>query len=363
MTQLRIAMLTDYLGMLAGTEASLVNMASALGARGHAVVVAAHSREDGIHPHWRNRLARAGVELWEFPREAAQQVVCRDLAARLMTWRANLVHAIPMAGLLAAWLDLRAPIRCVATETSEGTSRCTWYDAAHFPVFGRLDAIHAPCHSVASALRTTFGYGGPVEVIPHVVPVHEGRRPLGRPEVERRWSLGAITRLRVEKGIEFMLAALAQAAGRHDVTLTIYGEAVELARTLEIIRALDLAGRVTIAGPFHDDEIEEVMERHCVFLLTSLFEGLPQAVLSACAHGRVSIATAVGGVPEILRDGGGVAVPVGDPRTMAEALSALLDDPDRLVATSERAFRTFEERYHPREVVPTLEAFYRRVSS
>ena len=56
-------------------------------------------------------------------------------------------------------------------------------------------------------------------------------------------------------------------------------------------------------------------------------EGMPNAVLESLAHGRAVVASAVGGVPEILEHGGGVLVPPGDPEALADAMRALLADP------------------------------------
>ena len=62
-------------------------------------------------------------------------------------------------------------------------------------------------------------------------------------------------------------------------------------------------------------------------MLPSLSEGMPNAVLESLAHGRAVIASAVGGVPEILDRGGGVLVPPGDADALAEAMRTLLADP------------------------------------
>ncbi len=66
----------------------------------------------------------------------------------------------------------------------------------------------------------------------------------------------------------------------------------------------------------------------CSFtVLPSLTEGMPNAVLESLAHGRAVVASAVGGVPEILGRGGGILVPPGDARALADAMRTLLADP------------------------------------
>lgn len=65
----------------------------------------------------------------------------------------------------------------------------------------------------------------------------------------------------------------------------------------------------------------------CSFtVLPSLSEGMPNAVLESLAHGRAVVASAVGGVPEILARAGGILVPPGDPEALASAMRTLLAD-------------------------------------
>lgn len=65
----------------------------------------------------------------------------------------------------------------------------------------------------------------------------------------------------------------------------------------------------------------------CTFTaLASLSEGVPNAVLESLACGRAVIASRVGGVPEILADGGGIMVPPGDSDALARALVELGTD-------------------------------------
>jgi glycosyltransferase involved in cell wall biosynthesis/O-antigen/teichoic acid export membrane protein len=74
-------------------------------------------------------------------------------------------------------------------------------------------------------------------------------------------------------------------------------------------------------------DIPALLDRCSFTVLPSLSEGMPNAVLESLAHGRAVIASAVGGVPEILGRGGGVLVPPGDPEALADAMRALLADP------------------------------------
>lgn len=366
MKSLRIVFLTDYLGMLAGTEASLVGTAVALKRWGHSVMVAVYPREQPVHPYWQRQLISAGVPLFVADADEGEQNFCHRLHADLRSCRPDLMHAIPMGRLMISWLQMYRNLDwpCVGTETSEASPRCTWYDPATFTLFQDLNAVIARCQRVAIGVRETFGYPGRIETIPHVVSVREECvRPLSREDLHFLASLGSISRLRVEKGPEFMVACVAFLSHRDDVRLTIYGETPEMQRMVELARALGVSGRLTFAGPFcAADEIDSIISKHCIFLLSSLFEGLPLSMLNAAARGRITVATDVGGVAELLRDvDPECVVPVADPRAMARVTEALLDNPDRVLAASIRLVEVFRKRYHPNVVVPQLIHFYSEI--
>jgi len=82
-----------------------------------------------------------------------------------------------------------------------------------------------------------------------------------------------------------------------------------------------------------------------VFVLSSLREGLPLAVLEAMAAGVPVIATDVGGVKEVVTDGeDGLLVPVGDSQALAEAIARVLGDQDlreRLIANAKRKVEAY----------------------
>jgi glycosyltransferase involved in cell wall biosynthesis len=74
-------------------------------------------------------------------------------------------------------------------------------------------------------------------------------------------------------------------------------------------------------------EVGPLLARADVVVLSSLHEGMSNAVMEAMAAGRPIVATGVGGTPELL-DGRGVLVPPGDPVALAAAIERLLIDPD-----------------------------------
>jgi glycosyltransferase involved in cell wall biosynthesis len=128
--------------------------------------------------------------------------------------------------------------------------------------------------------------------------------------------------------------ALLGAAGR-PVALTVAGTGPDRERLGALAAQLGLADRVRFAGFVpHGRGLVAVLDAGDVFVLPSRSEGLPHSVVEAMARGLPVVATAVGGLPELLGDGSGVVVAPGDAAALAEALGALHADPSRRAALS-----------------------------
>jgi phosphatidylinositol alpha-1,6-mannosyltransferase len=166
-------------------------------------------------------------------------------------------------------------------------------------------------------------------------PVRTDPRALdGRPG--RPLRLVTVARLSPEKGLADLLAAVALlvAAGR-PVTLTVAGSGPDRERLAALVAELGLGDRVRFAGFVpHGPAIVALLDAGDVFVLPSRSEGLPHSLVEAMARGLPVVATAVGGIPELLGDGSGVVVGVGDAPALAEAIGTLHADPSRRAALS-----------------------------
>jgi glycosyltransferase involved in cell wall biosynthesis len=129
------------------------------------------------------------------------------------------------------------------------------------------------------------------------------------------------------------------------------------------IARLAEAGRVHLLGYLDEEGKAAAFARCPLFVLPSISEGVPVALLEAMAHGRAIVATRVGGVPELLTDDvDAVLVPGGDPQALVDALAALAGDPSRMerlgAAARERAARLDED-----ELWTPLHALYAALAS
>lgn len=138
--------------------------------------------------------------------------------------------------------------------------------------------------------------------------------------------IGTVARLHRQKGVTFLLrAAAAILAGRPEGRVIVAGGGELEDDLLREIRTLGLEQRVLLLGERTD--AREILSLLDVFVLPSLWEGLPLVLIEAAALGKPIVATSVDGSREIITDGQtGLLVPAGDPAALAAAVRRLLDD-------------------------------------
>jgi len=158
------------------------------------------------------------------------------------------------------------------------------------------------------------------------------------------------------------IAILDPAAGiSGDMTLgALLSLGVPVSWLEELPKRLGLDGVVTLTGRRQD--AVAIVAAADAFAMTSASEGLGLVVLEAMAVGCPVVATAVGGVLDIVRDDEtGLLVPDGDARALAEALGRLLDDPTLRRRLAGQARRLAEREFSVKGMVEQYEAVYESV--
>jgi sugar transferase (PEP-CTERM/EpsH1 system associated) len=190
--------------------------------------------------------------------------------------------------------------------------------------------------------------------------------PLDKADVRRRMGLkpdarvaGVVGRLEARKGHRYFLEAMKIVAARDPTALgLIVGEGKEKAALIEQCHALGLDERVRILGFWAD--LAEALCALDVFVLPSLMEGHPLAVLEAMAAGKPVVATDVGGNSEAVEKGDtGLLVPAEDPTALADAIATLLADPQRAQIMGAAGRKSLDRRFSLAAAVAANEATYR----
>ena len=156
-----------------------------------------------------------------------------------------------------------------------------------------------------------------------------------RPRERRSWNapirLLTVGRLHWTKGYAHSLPAVRRLVDMGiDCVYRIVGEGSARDEIEYTIRALHLEDRVQLVGALPPDGVAQQMDWADLYLLPSIREDFGVVLVEAQAMGLPIVATRVGGVPEAVREGEtAVLVPPHDPGALADAVRALVADPDR----------------------------------
>lgn len=186
-----------------------------------------------------------------------------------------------------------------------------------------------------------------VSVLPNPAPPV----PALRPREELRCELGVegpllafAGRLSAQKALDVALEAVAANDG---VTLLVAGEGDERPRLERLAGELGLAGRVRFLGPQPRQRVLELFRAADASILSSSWENFPHGVVEALAVGTPVLATAVGGVAEIVQDGvNGLLFPAGDVERFAAGIGRFFADAslrERLQGAAAGSVRSYEQ--------------------
>jgi glycosyltransferase involved in cell wall biosynthesis len=324
----RIILVVESL-QVGGTEVQATRLAAELAARGHRVKVVA---TQGTGP-LETTLRDAGVPLDVFDLRRGQRGGPLDMARSLLglwgsirRWRPDVVQtfahwpamfALPMASLQR--VPVRIAARRAAWEALPFRTRPAWW----------LHALSLRCATAVLANSRLVAddtiAGGRLQAAMVTVIENGLDLPVGRADVGQQPPVGVmVAQMRPEKAHVDLVRALALVEA--PPTIRLIGDGTEraavtlLATELGVSQALVLEGGRDHAGDaFADAQFG---------LLTSHNEGLPNAVLEAFSYGVPVIATAVGGVPDVVVDGvTGLLVPPRDAPALAAAIARLAADP------------------------------------
>lgn len=272
--------------------------------------------------------------------------------------QADVVYATSMLGrasLGAALARRPVVVKLVADEAYERSRRLGLWDgglegfqrfegglrvkalrAARNRALGRVDRLVCPSAYLAS-LAVSWGVSEErVSVLPNpapplpALPSRDAARAQLAVEGPTLAFAGRITR---QKALEIGLSAVQRVP---DASLLVAGDGPELEAVRAAAAELGLDERVRFLGPQTREGVLTLFRAADASLLSSTWENFPHSVVESLAVGTPVVATAAGGVPEVVTDGvNGLLVPAGDAGALAAAIDRMLHQPglrERLAA-------------------------------
>jgi glycosyltransferase involved in cell wall biosynthesis len=234
-------------------------------------------------------------------------------------------------GRLAAILA-RVPV-VIGTEMNVYANKRPAHAFAERLLMAGTDRVIAAAGSVRDFyLRQVHANPAKVDVVHNAVDFAEGRSTISRHEMRAALGLaddarvaGIIARLSRQKGHRYLFEALASSPALADVHLLVAGTGEEADALEADARTRGLSGRVHFLGARRD--VGNLLAAMDVFVLPSLWEGLPLAMVLAMGAGLPVVASRVAGIPEVVDDGRtGLLVPPSDPAALGAALTRLFED-------------------------------------
>lgn len=229
----------------------------------------------------------------------------------------------------------------------------------------RLLSVATCVHAISNYLAELahhFGYRKEVHVIPNGVDVDLfARRDETRiAEIKQRFSLSrfpfvliSVSRLVEKNGLADVIHALPQLP---DVGFLIVGEGPLRASLTTLASSLGVSDRVIFVGSVPLEHVPPYLHTAHAFIRLSKSEGLGTAFIEAMAAGLPVIATAVGGIPDVVLHGRtGLLVSASDPQTVRGAVQSLMDAPDFVRQLGSSAATHSAEHYRWEAVVAEIE--------
>jgi len=291
-------------------------------------------------------LRARGVELFRAP--------CSPLSLRYLTWLRGLIKAWSpdivhfhgaLLGIVAGALRRlvpRPPVFVYSQHPRASTDAYWLRILGARGLFRFLDhivcvskAVEEDLLSIAGARlqgKTSVIYNG-IDLEPFSSSVSSAQRTALRQQLgvaPDETVIGSVGLLWPPKGYKYLLYAFEKisADSAQPLRLVIVGDGVERRELEQLAAKLKINRHVSFLGWRSD--VPELLGTFDIYVQPSLSEGLPVALLEASATGLPIVATAVGGVPELIIHGhSGLVVQPGDPEALAQALKDLLDNPRR----------------------------------
>jgi L-malate glycosyltransferase len=330
-------------------------------------------REHGIFYH---EVPVSNYPLFEYPPyDLALATRMSEVAAYYQLDLLHVHYAIPhsISAYLARQMLAEKNRRLPFVTTLHGTDiTLVGLDHSYLPItrFGidQSDGVTAISHYLRDQTVQQFKVTRPIEVIPNFVncdvytPLSAEIREAGRAQFAEPGEkiLIHLSNFRPVKRAVDAVEIFARVTEHIPARLLLVGDGPDRSQAEWLARQKGIQDRVHFLGK--QSSVNDLLPLADLMLMPSELESFGLVALEAMACKVPSIATAVGGVPELIEDGvNGLLFPVGDIDGMARGAIELLTDDAKHAALATAGRQTAQQRYCSSRIIPLYEAYYERV--
>ena len=313
------------------------------------------------------RLRRLGLEV-EVLDEPDDEAAVRELAAWLRREEIDLVHAhMYRAEVIGTRAALAAGTPVVMATVHSSRVRSAEDVATLAALSPAMDRLIVPSESILAKVAAEGRGGAAFSVIPNGIDVSRFAGPAPPCTLRDDYGIpcedaliGVVARLEAEKGHTHLIAAMPAVLARAPKTwLAIVGDGSLCDALRAQARALPAAVRDRIVFTGRRDDISAITGELDIAVLPSLREAQGISILEAMARRKPVVATAVGGIPEVVADGvSGFLVPPADPAALADALIRLARSPSLRQRLGDAGYEIVAERFSIDAQVRRIEELY-----
>ncbi|MGO8717622.1 MAG: N-acetyl-alpha-D-glucosaminyl L-malate synthase BshA [Acidobacteriaceae bacterium] len=329
-------------------------------------------REERIHFH---EVPVSNYPLFEFPPYSLALATRMSEVAEYYDLDLLHVHyAIPhsVSAMLARQMLARSGRRLPFVTTLHGTDiTLVGADRAYLPItryaIDESDGVTAISDYLRRKTVETFSTTRPIRVITNFVNCDVYLRdPIASKNIRAQYAepdeavLVHLSNFRPVKRIQDVISIFAGVAKEMPARLLMVGDGPERSSAEWLAKSLKISDRVAFLGKH--DQVNQLLPAADLMLMPSKLESFGLAALEAMACEVPTIATDVGGVPELIQNGvTGLLFPVGDVDSMAQAAVGLLKDRDRLKEMARAGRQEAQRTYCASCVIPKYEEFYESI--
>lgn len=267
----------------------------------------------------------------------------------LARWKPDIIHlhgyTTNLLFIIEWGYQHRVPI--VYEEHQTPDSRFNWWNDFQATI-NKANLVVAVSEKSAQALREVCGVTQPVVVRNPLMPdpfISGFQRGKSSQLQKEEIRITTVARLYVTKGLNYLLEAIVEVRKIHPLTqFRVYGDGPLRDELLAYAKQLGLDGEQIFIGAFNQQELPDIMDKTDIFVMSSVLEGQPLALVEAMAYGCPIVSTAVGGIPELIKDGmNGLLCGPADPKCLAQKIVTLIENPELRQKLGEAARKTYEE--------------------